>query len=126
MTLAADEAAIAAAQRIREKAGARVHRLGEPDELTEEAMPKGVYERKKAEAPTTITDKAPAPTKKKPGRRPGVKAAKTPTKRSNGKPRFGVFDDGSITIILPQFKGSMSPEEARQFVGFLGKIGVKV
>jgi hypothetical protein len=110
--IALDSAAIAAAERLKAYAGARVHRLGEPDELQEEGMPRAKKE-------------APAETKPK---RTYTKRADAPkaAPRSNGKPRFGVFDDGSVTIILPEFKGSMSPEEARQFITFLGKIGIKV
>ncbi len=112
-----DSAAIAAAERIRAQAGARVHRLGSPEELTEEAaMPRGVYNREKKL--DTVTAKPPAEPAKKRGRKPGSKAAAVP--------RFGVFDDGSISIILPKFSGNLSAEEARQFVAFLGKIGVKV
>lgn len=105
----ATSAAIAAAERLKAQAGARVHRLGEPDELTEDSMP-----RKSSAEPT-----ADAP--KKRGRKPGQKSAPRP---ANG-PRFGVFDDGSVTLELPGCKGHLVPQEAREFVAFLAKIGVK-
>ena len=119
--LAQNVAAIEAASRIRSQAGARVHRLGEPDELTEEAMPRGIYERKKPAEPEV---KAEAPAKKKPGRKPRAKAAKLVMEHVPG-PRFGVFDDGSVTLNLPGCKGTIVPQEAREFLGFLAKIGVK-
>lgn len=132
--LAPDPAAVAAAERIRAQAGARVHRLGEPDELTEEAMPRGVYDRtKKASKPAEPNPDAEAkPAKKKPGRKAKAKpekAARKPraklvTEHVAG-PRFGVFDDGSVTLNLPECKGQIAPVEAREFLGFLAKIGVK-
>lgn len=103
-----DTAAIAAAERLKAQAGARVHRLGEPDELQEDSMP-----RKSSTEPKT----EPAPEPKKRGRKPGQRA-------QNG-PRFGVFDDGSVTLELPGCKGHLVPQEAREFVAFLAKIGVK-
>lgn len=110
-----DAAAIAAAERLRASAGARVHRLGEPDELMEEAMP-----RKASTEPKPDAD----PTPKKRGRRPGVKYAKKAAPPTSG-PRFGVFDDGSVTLNLAGCKGQLVPQEAREFVSFLAKIGVK-
>lgn len=120
--IAESSAAIAAAERIRAQAGARVHRLGEPDELTEEAMPRGVYDRKKpADKPAKSEPKADAPPKAKRVRKPGAKIA---MEHVPG-PRFGVFDDGSVTLSLPGCKGQLVPQEAREFVAFLAKIGVK-
>lgn len=107
-----DSAAIAAAERLKANAAARVHRLGEPDELTEDIMPRRAITEPPAEAP------------KKRGRKPGVKYAKK-TSAPASCPRFGVFDDGSVTLALPGCKGSMSPDETREFVGFLKRIGVQ-
>lgn len=116
MSLDVDAAAIAAAYRIREKAGARVHRLGEPEELKEDIMPK-----KASTEPTIVKVKVPVSTgPKKRGRKPGVKYA---TKAAG--PRFGVFDDGSVTVNLAACKGQIAPDEAREFLAFLAKIGVK-
>lgn len=116
--IAKSSAAIAAAERIRARAGARVHRLGEPDELKEEAMPKkptepAPYLRKLAKM-DPLPKHPPGESPKKRGRKP----------RSDG-PKFGVFDDGSVTLSLPGCKGQMVPQEAREFVAFLAKIGVK-
>lgn len=106
-------AAIAAAERIRSRVGSRVHRLGQPDEITEDAMPRKASTEPKVEAAT-------APRKR--GRKPGSTNAKKPAPTGA---RFGVFDDGSVTLNLPSCKGQMIPQEAREFVGFLAKIGVK-
>ena len=125
--IAPNFAAIEAASRIRSQAGARVHRLGEPDELTQEAtMPTGIYPRKKKaeSSPTEPTEGAAKPAKAKPGRKPKAKAAKLVMEHVPG-PRFGVFDDGSVTLNLPGCKGTIVPQEAREFLGFLAKIGVK-
>ena len=111
--LAQNVAAIEAASRIRSQAGARVHRLGERDELTEDSMPRKASTEPKAE---------PTEAPKKRGRKPGVTYAKPAA--TNG-PRFGVFDDGSVTLNLPGCKGTIVPQEAREFLGFLAKIGVK-
>ncbi len=120
-----DQAAIAAAARIREKAGARVHRLGEDEETEQEApMPTGVYERKRKAQATPAAESPPTP--KKRGRKPGLKAPKAQRPQGSAIPRFGVFDDGSVSIIVPKFSGTLTAEEAAQFVGFLRKIGVKV
>lgn len=104
-----DTAAIAAAERLKAQAGARVHRLGQPDELQEDSMPRKASTKPTAEGP------------KKRGRKPGQKAAPRP---ANG-PRFGVFDDGSVTLNLPSCKGTIVPQEAREFLSFLAKIGFK-
>lgn len=108
-------AAIAAAERIRSRVGARVHRLGQPDEITEDAMPRKASTEQKPE---------PKPEPKKRGRKPGSTNAKKPA-RAVG-PTFGVFDDGSVTLALPDCKGKMNPEEVAAFTGFLKRIGVKV
>lgn len=110
-----DSAAIAAAERLKATAGARVHRLGEPDEITEDAMPRKA---------STESKPAPAEAPKKRGRKPGVKYAKKASAPASG-PKFGVFDDGSVTLALPGCKGHLIPQEAREFVAFLAKIGVK-
>ncbi len=119
MTLT-DQAAIAAAARIREKTGARVHRLGEDDETEQEApMPTGVYERKKkADAVPAVAELVKKRVRKS--------RAKAPPTQGAAIPRFGVFDDGSVSIIVPKFSGTLTADEAAQFVGFLRKIGVKV
>lgn len=101
--------AIAAAERIRARAPVRAHRLGQPDELQEDSMPRKASTEPTAEGP------------KKRGRKPGQKAAPRP---ANG-PRFGVFDDGSVTLNLAGCKGQLVPQEAREFLSFLAKIGVK-
>lgn len=125
-----DNAAIAAAERIRSKAGARVHRLGEPDELKEETMPKKASTEPKPEAPA-IPKKRGRPAKAKapadiPPVSNAVRTRKYRIAETNPKaPRFGVFDDGSVTLALPGCKGQMVPQEAREFVAFLAKIGVK-
>lgn len=106
--------AVEAAHRIRAQTGARVHRLGEPDEITEDAMPRKASTEPKVEA---------SPGPKKRGRKPGSTSAKKAAPTTG--PRFGVFDDGSVTLNLPGCKGQMIPQEAREFVGFLAKIGVK-
>lgn len=110
-----DSAAIAAAERLKANASARVHRLGEPDELTEDTMPRKASTEPKPE---------PAEAPKKRGRKPGVKYSKKASAPASG-PKFGVFDNGSVTLALPGCKGSMSPSEAREFLGFLKRIGVQ-
>lgn len=157
-----DQAAIvAAAERIRAQAAAiRAHRLGEPDELKEEAMPRGVYDRKKPAAAAAAAEPKPEaetkPARKKPGRKAAPKAAAAlkpeakPKKGGKGRTikirlpipykfnpalnaastpeapraRFGVFDDGSVKICLPGCVGILEPEQAREFIGFLKRIGV--
>ena len=146
-----DAAAVAAAERIKAQAGARVHRLGQPEELKEDAMP-----RKPGTEPNIVKVKVPVsmdpdypknrgrpPKSKGDGYPPDVQKAvdemlkappsigtdpralvKKATPRS--LPRFGVFDDGSISINLPGCKGRIASDEAREFVAFLGKIGVRV
>lgn len=93
-------------------------------------MPRGVYDRKKAAAkPAEAEPKAEAP--KKRGRPAKAKPAEMfnpafviADERPTG-PRFGVFDDGSVTLKLPDCKGQIAPQEAREFLSFLAKIGVK-
>lgn len=114
-------AAIAAAERIRSRVGARVHRLGQPDEITEDAMPRKASTEPKVVKVTKITDPIGGP--KKRGRKPGSTNAKKAAPTTG--PRFGVFDDGSVALNLPSCKGQMIPQEAREFIGFLAKIGVK-
>lgn len=110
-----DAAAIEAAERIRSRAAAiRAHRLGQPDELTEDIMPKKASTEPKAEA---------KPQPKKRGRKPGTTIAKKPAKSAG--PRFGVFDDGAVELRLPKCSGSLEATEARELVEFLGKLGVK-
>ena len=121
--LAPDPAVIEAAQRMRERATIRAHRLGHPDELKEDAMPKKASTEPKVVKVTKITDPIVEP--KKRGRKPGVTYAKKPAAIPSTGPRFGVFDDGSVTLNLPACKGQIAPTEARQFLDFLGKIGVK-
>lgn len=144
-----DAAAIEAAERIRSRAAAiRAHRLGQPDELTEDIMPKKASTEPKVEA---------KPEPKKRGRKPGVKVATKATpaethqflrtvkeinsekmiakslrdSNANRKskpatgPRFGVFDDGAVELRLPKCSGSLEATEARELVEFLGKLGVK-
>lgn len=117
--------AIAAAERIRTQNGARVHRLlGELDELTEDAMPRGVYDRKKTAAkPAEPTTEPEAPAKKKPGRKPGVKPAK-PVEKTEAKPRarvvtqpvpapiFSVDSTGAVLIRRGDHGMEISREEA--------------
>lgn len=118
-----DAAAIAAAERIKAQAGAiRAHRLGEPDELTEEAMPRKASTEPKPEPTTRKKRGRPAKAKpEKPARKPRQKLVMEHV----AGPRFGVFDDGSVTLALPGCKGQMVPEEARDLVAFLAKLGVK-
>lgn len=111
-----DPAAVAAAERIRAQTGARVHRLGHPDELQEDAMPKKASTEPKAD---------PAPAPKKRGRKPRDPNA-APAARKSKVPRFGVFDDGSVMIELPNCAGQMNPDEVAEFTGFLKRIGVKL
>lgn len=138
-----DTAAIAAAERLKAQAGARVHRLGQPEELTEDSMPRGVYDRsesakairsvgreikkKIANSDLASPPKASPGTTKKRGRKPGVKYAKKAklVMEHVSGPKFGVFDDGSVTLNLPGCKGTIVPQEAREFLSFLAKIGVK-
>lgn len=124
-----DAAAIAAAERIKAQAGARVHRLGEPDELTEDTMPRKASTEPKPETPATKKRGRPAKAKAPPDLPPVSNAVRTRKYRiaeTNPKgPRFGVFDDGSVTLALPGCKGQMVPEEARDLVAFLAKLGVK-
>lgn len=130
--LAPDPAVIEAAQRIREKATIRAHRLGHPDELKEESMPRSIYERKKvAEKPAATEPKSDAPSKKKPGRKPKAKPEVKATKAGKAAPRktgpqaiFAVDSTGAIAIRRGDFGMELSPGEAQQFVGFLRKIGI--
>lgn len=69
---------------------------------------------------TKITDPI-AP--KKRGMKPGV-TYKSARVTASG-PIFGVFDDGSVTLALPKCTGNLGPEEVRQFLDFLKRIGVK-
>lgn len=109
-----DAAAVAAAERIKAQAGARVHRLGQPEELKEDAMPKPKAEpaKKPADEPQPVAKKR--------------KYVRRAPAAGEGAARFGVFDDGSVKISLPGCAGTLGPEEAREFVGFLKRIGVKV
>ena len=117
-----DAAAIEAAERIRSRAAAiRAHRLGQPDELTEDIMPKKASTEAKVLKVTKITDPIVEP--KKRGRKPGTTIAKKPAKSAG--PRFGVFDDGAVELRLPKCSGSLEATEARELVEFLGKLGVK-
>lgn len=128
-----DHAAIEAAERIRAQAGARVHRLGEPDELTEEAMPRGHYERKKTAAkPAETTPEPEAPAKKKPGRKPGVKPSK-PVEKAEARPRakvvtqpvpapiFSVDSIGAVLIRRGDHGMEISREEAIALHDFMHK-----
>lgn len=116
-----DPAAVAAAERIRAQAGARVHRLGEPDELTEDAMPKGQYDRTKAaKKPAEPKTEPEAPPAKKPGRKPRAMAS-IPVEKSEAKPRakattpapiFSVDSTGAVLIRRGDHGMEISREEA--------------
>ena len=53
-----------------------------------------------------------------------VGMAKAKAMATNGA-RFGVFDDGTIEFRLPTCAGVIQPDEAREFLGFLKRIGVE-
>lgn len=114
--IATSSAAIAAAERLKAQAGARVHRLCEPDELQEDSMPRKSSTEPKPEAPAIP---------KKRGR-PAKAKAEGAKPRKSAAPRFGVFDDGSVMIELPHCAGQMNPAEVQQFTGFLKRIGVEL
>lgn len=120
IALSANPAALEAASRMRTQMAPRTHRLGEPEEIQEDTMPTGQYVRKpKASATPAAEPEAKAEPRKR-GRKAKVKpqAASQPA-------RFGVFDDGSVTLNLPACKGQLVPQEAREFLAFLARIGVK-
>lgn len=90
-----------------------------------ETMPRGVYERKprasKVEAKPEARP-AKARTKRPEGKGPRV------TRKSRQRPadgaRFGVFEDGTIRLNLPSCTGIVGPDDARDLVGFLKRIGI--
>ena len=86
-------------------------------------MPKGQYVRKKRKATDNAGEQAPPPLPKK-RRRAAVTRA--PAKRNGGPPRFGVFDDGSVAIELPNCKGRLTGEEARVLVEFVQRLGARI
>jgi hypothetical protein len=123
-----------------------VHRLGRPDELAEEevkedAMPKGQYDRSKAK-PRKAREAAPAapgePEAAKPekvARKPRAKKAvakkrrAAPARRAVPQRRaspseavFGVFEDGSVVINSPDCKGKLDHALADRLVKFIGKL----
>lgn len=85
-------------------------------------MPTGVYPRKKrAEKPAAAPKNKPAKTRKNRGEGKGTGKRKA----SATGPRFGVFEDGSVEIRLASCAGIIAPDDARELVAFMGRIGVK-
>lgn len=109
----------------------------DPTEPQETPMPRGVYDRKKKADPVVRTSdatrpaaKPEAPTKArkprakvKPKAEPKVRA-KAAAKATSG-PRFSVFEDGAVELRLASCTGIIAPSEAREFLGFLKRIGVE-
>lgn len=101
----------------------------QPNQHTKENdMPRGVYERKPKETPTQPQQpestrrrkKKPAPAKKprKASRRARPKLVMT---RVPG-PRFGVFEDGSVEVRLPDCRGTISGDDAAALHAFITKL----
>lgn len=80
----------------------------------DQAMPRGVYERKKKTGG-----------ERSPPRRPPPSRKRASPRRLKGKPvtigaRFGVFDDGSVQINTATCSGTLSSEDAAALVAFIG------
>lgn len=120
--IASTEAAVAAAERLKAQAGARVHRLGQPDELHEETtMPTGIYPRKpKAEKPAETTPEA-APAKKRGPKPKADKPAAKTAKPAIGAPIFSVDSTGAILIRRGDHGMEISREEAIALHDFMHK-----
>lgn len=99
----------------------------------ENDMPRGVYDRKpKTDQPKEAT--APARPEKRKAAPAGkrVKKAATPRKapRRAAKPvvplaagpRFGVFEDGSVEVRLPDCRGTISGDDAAALHAFITKL----
>lgn len=93
-----------------------------PTEAPEKPMPRGVYPRKKkAEKPAQEK----APKKRGPKPKAALRQIRALVDKAPAAARFGVFDDGTIEFRLPTCSGIIQPTEAREFLGFLKRIGVE-
>ena len=102
----------------------------QPNQHTKEPdMPRGVYERKPKTAPA---DSAPEAPEKKPRRKKAAKPARTARKAPRRAarlvmqhvpgPRFGVFEDGSVEVRLPDCRGTISGDDAAALHAFITKL----
>lgn len=83
-------------------------------------MPEGLYRRK----PKADNEAAPEKPAKK--RKPPLRAALARSPSRSDEPRFGVFEDGSVSISTERCKGDLGTEDFLELVRFAKRIGIDV